>query len=427
MDSNHSSGAPSKLLTVQLLLLIWAPAALAGIYTKWAILRWDGFYKTAISLGRPTLLGGKSSALFTAGETLSFFRADLLLSIVLVPVLVLIFFAWVRPRVLFSLVAVISVAWIAVINVQLEAFRQIGNFQSLDLLQEALTWATANPRLAGSYIVGMAVARLLILISAVLVAWMLASSQKFRSSNWLPRYQRLASAACLVFLGITGLAWLPWMPPTACHSSVHLATLAALPNLKSTSDLASLPIAELKQRYRQISAAPAPRREPANWGKARGYDVLFFVLETTPARCVSFTTPIDDLPNMRALREHAWIGARHHTTFPVTSRAIFSLLTSLYPGDNTKDSVMLPDSVNTGLIHELAGTGYQTGVYGSSASIVPKDSLRVWVSSAFRRPTKVVEVTPGAYSVFAARWSRPSITGRMSCSSEDWICLHSVN
>ena len=79
---------------------------------------------------------------------------------------------------------------------------------------------------------------------------------------------------------------------------------------------------------------------------------------------------------MRALREHAWIGARHNTTYPLTSRAIFSLLTSLYPGDNTKDTVMLRDYVKTGVIHELAEVGYQTGVYGSSASIVPKELFK---------------------------------------------------
>jgi len=161
------------------------------------------------------------------------------------------------------------------------------------------------------------------------------------------------------------------MPRTACHFSVHLATIAALPDFAASSGLSSRSQAELEQRYRQLSQAPQRNGTPAYWALARNYDVLFYVLETTPERCVALDGPIDDLPNIRKLREQAWVGAHHYSTYPITSRALFSILTSMYPPDNSKDNVRFRDHVNSGMIRNLTAAGYQTAVYGSSASIAP--------------------------------------------------------
>jgi len=351
----------------QLLLLIWAPAALAGIYTKSAMLRWDGYLKTALALGFSSAMK-QSSSLFTLPQKLSFFRADLLLSVVAVPAILLLVSRW-RSRFLIWLVALASIAWIAVLAVQLEAFRMIGSFQSLALMKDGLRWGLENGRQAKTYILGVAVFRATLLIAAVLAAAVLASFRRV-PRVWQPVLKG-ALVLWIVLLGVTELAWLPWMPRTASHSSVHLASLAALPDSSAASSLGSLSRHQLQQKYRQLTHAPEPSSAAAHWASARDYDVLFFVLETTPERCVDLNGSIEDLPNIGELRRQAWVANSHYSTYPITSRALFSILTSMYPSDSSKDTVRFRDRVNTGLIPSLNSAGYETAVYGSSASIVP--------------------------------------------------------
>ncbi len=85
---------------------------------------------------------------------------------------------------------------------------------------------------------------------------------------------------------------------------------------------------------------------------------------------MAFDGSIDDLPNMRELRKQAWVGARHYTTFPITTRALFSLLTSQYPPNKwSKDNLYIQDHVSSSLIRTLGAAGYETAVYGSSDAL----------------------------------------------------------
>jgi len=358
--------------TFELLLLIWAPVAAAGIYAKWAMLRWESYSKIAISVGRPGLMWNANGAsLFTFGEKLSFFRLDLLLSIVVVPLALALLSMLPRKRLLPWPLSLICIAWIVAINVQLEAFRMIGSFQSWNLLQDGLRWGFENARQAMAYVLGMAVFRTLTLSAVVAMAAMMAPIRNVLPGAWVRRSRAAVLVTWAVLVLITGLSWLPWMPRTSGHSSVLLASIAALPDPALVSSLGSLSQAELGHQYRLLSQAPQRKSTPSYWGAARDYDVLFFVLETTPERCVAFDGPIDDLPNVRRLREQAWVGARHYTTYPNTARALFSLLTSMYPPDNSKDPSRFRDHVNSGMIRKLTDAGYETAVYGSSASILP--------------------------------------------------------
>lgn len=73
---------------------------------------------------------------------------------------------------------------------------------------------------------------------------------------------------------------------------------------------------------------------------------------------------------MRELRKQAWVGARHYTTFPITTRALFSLLTSQYPPNKwSKDNLYIQDHVSSSLIRTLGAAGYETAVYGSSDAL----------------------------------------------------------
>ena len=393
--------------TFLLLVLIWTPAAIAGLYCKWAILRWETYVKIALSLGRQGLSNASmdASPLFTWAEKLSFFRADLLFDFVIVPSLLLLLSVLPGKKLIAGLVALIAVAWIAVINVQLEAFRTIGNFQSWDLMKDALQWAWENTIQAKAYVAGMAVARTVLLISLVASAilWTWGVHRGSISRTWIQRTRNATTVLWVLSIGITGVAWLPWIPPTAGHSSVQLATVAALPDSPSSSKLSSLPRSELERRYRQLAQVPL-RSSPAYWASARDYDVVFYIFETTPQQCVAFDDRIEDLPNIRRLREQAWVGARHYTPYPVTSRALFSLLTSMYPPDNSKDNVRFKDNIAGGMIRHLTNSGYQTAVYGSSASLGPW-AKPVFENLGFRH---IVQTDGGPGS---SAWARLGISG----------------
>lgn len=91
-----------------------------------------------------------------------------------------------------------------------------------------------------------------------------------------------------------------------------------------------------------------------------------------PARCVAFDGVIDDLPNVRELSKQAWVGARHYSTYPVTSKALFSLFTSQYPPELwSRDNYRFQGHVVSSLMDNLKAAGYQTAVYGSSTSLFP--------------------------------------------------------
>src|SRR5581483_8978698 len=124
--------------------------------------------------------------------------------------------------------------------------------------------------------------RLLFLVSISLAAAWAASSRRLLSRGWPPQWQKAASLAGTLSLGILALAWLPWMPRTAMHDSVHLATLAALPDRTVSLNFKLPARAELERRYHALAHVPPRVTPPDHWAAARNFDVLFFVLETPP-------------------------------------------------------------------------------------------------------------------------------------------------
>jgi phosphoglycerol transferase MdoB-like AlkP superfamily enzyme len=131
-----------------------------------------------------------------------------------------------------------------------------------------------------------------------------------------------------------------------------------------TADFADLSDSGLLSRYRELTHAPAPKRNPAYWGSARSSNVIFFVIETMPARFLPSDGEMADLPNLRRLREKSFVGVQHFTTFPRTHEAIFSLLSSWYPSDVTRTfEEQHPNMKVPGMMAALFSRGYYTAIY----------------------------------------------------------------
>src|SRR5205085_636872 len=113
----------------------WAPVALMALHAKGALLELGGYRIAARSFGRI------EQEDLTLGERLSFFRGDLAVDLLAIP-LALLAVVWLlrgRPRARAAFVATVSVAFAALLFVQLECFYQVGRFVSLGLLRDALT------------------------------------------------------------------------------------------------------------------------------------------------------------------------------------------------------------------------------------------------------------------------------------------------
>jgi membrane-anchored protein YejM (alkaline phosphatase superfamily) len=131
-------------------------------------------------------------------------------------------------------------------------------------------------------------------------------------------------------------------------------------NESDVSRYDSLGPEEVLAKWREVTKSPERKRVPDYFGVAKDCDVVCFVLETAPSRCLDLNGNMDDLPNLKRLKERAWIAPNHVTTYPYTSSALFSILTSWYPTDVQYLQVAGKGRVAPGLMRSLGVSGYAT-------------------------------------------------------------------
>ena len=348
---------------------ILLPAIAASLLVKFAMLQRGGMGAAARAMGR-TGLGATEGTLypifFTPWETLSFYRNDLLVALIVVPAIATALIRRRPERVQLTMLAVISLLLTVFFYTQLQLYMSVGGFLSLDLLVETFRWGAGHPEDVQTYI-GPHVEILFLLACIVAGIVFLTASPAFKTPwRWArPRGQRWTAGllACAV-AGLTTGSWLPDLPTTAMHRSVYSMTMVPLvPVLESqTGPYDNLTLAELRTGYETLTGAKPHQKDLNFWGSARGYNVLFFILETTPARVLDFDGDISDLPHMSRLREQAWLGRKHLTTSAMSNRSAFSLVSSIYPSAK-EEIVPGPRLRLPGIVQTLKGEGYEAGLY----------------------------------------------------------------
>ena len=134
-------------------LAVWVFALGAAIYVKWQVLTHGGFRQVGRLLGRLETTDGAASRayLFTWPERLSFFRLDLFMIGILIPLLgaLILFLMPTRWR----LRCVISAAALVVVFLafQLHGYWYVGQFQSWGLWTDAIRWGLHHPEDARQY------------------------------------------------------------------------------------------------------------------------------------------------------------------------------------------------------------------------------------------------------------------------------------
>jgi phosphoglycerol transferase MdoB-like AlkP superfamily enzyme len=357
--------APGSLWNSTLFYLApWGVAAATDVFLKIRVLQHGGLDKAAIAIGR-------SPGSFTLVERITFLRGDLLVSCLLIPAIILCLahFLPIRLRWL-GMWGLALLAFVAevLLFLQYGSFMSIGHFANLQVIQEGVRWWYAHPESAtgtpGKRLVLELIIAAILLIVSTLVALYLARRPEARVATWMRR--ALLVGGITVILG-TVVTWAPRESQGIFHTDLLSNMVEASFTDSTTVDPAilKLGVPELRQLYRQTARIPAGDQPQKYFGKGRDYNVVLLVLETAPARILNPAADnLQDMPNLRRLRDQAFVVSRHYSTFPATNRATFSILTSVYMSVDfgwSAGEVAVPS-----MIRSLRNDGYQTAFYGYS-------------------------------------------------------------
>ena len=352
-----------RVATLARFALVWlVPAALA-LNLKCALIGENGLDVTAAGLER----GGEEP--FSPLEILSFYRADLLWAVVLIPAVTLFLTSGLRPRWRAATLGLVSFLVSCALFAELQSVFILGRMMSLTLATDAMTFANCCAPMAKDYFGLLEYAQLagIAVLTAGLSWW--AARGALREAAGVPT-RRLWRVP---LLGVWGLAWvaaaaawLPRLPAVPFHDPVYVSAVKTFfcEDRLETAEFEGLPAAELAARYRELTHAPGPPAPSPYRGKAKDYDVLIVVLETTPARCLPIDGDLSEMPNMARLRERAFVAPRHHSTYSYTSRAVFSVVTGWHPSTLARQFDSRHPQLNfPGVFQSLKATGYQTALY----------------------------------------------------------------
>ena len=255
----------------------------------------------------------------------------------------------------------------------------MGVFQPWALISDGLEWGTRNASQASGYLrygrsPFIAAALIALLLTFALLPHRLIE-RLAAAKLWGDKWFTVGIPALLIAL--TALAWMPWMKTTRYHRYLLAEAVTSLSGSEvpdGGESLSALAFPRLAERYRLLAGSPAPAPS-AFFGAAKGYDVLFFVMETMPSVCLSFDGPLDDYPNFASLKPASWVAASHQTTYPLTVRALFSVMTGTYPPDSGRTELRLTGHASLGIAKNLEGIGYRTGLYSGSLPSTDREAF----------------------------------------------------
>jgi phosphoglycerol transferase MdoB-like AlkP superfamily enzyme len=357
-------------------LAVWIFPALLGFYLKWYMMAdQSGFAREAQSMGL------RSLNLF---ERISFFRGELLYGALLIPLTLLILNRYVRARWAAIITGALSLPLSLLLGIQILSLKEFGRFSSLKMIRAGLSWGWHEPGSNAQYVLsreGLAVLVSILGIGAALV-WASRNANRASSARVASNYRAGGELCVFVVVAMLLLSAKSDVPSSPYHqnSFARAATSLWSENAIETgefggldmkraaglasADLSHLSDADLIARYRQLTRAPVPEKDPRYFAKESGANVLFFILETTPEKYLPVGGDLAQFPNFNRLQENSFVGTRHYTTFPITRSALFSVFSSWYPIDDPGNAFDSPawDSTDD-FLRRLNSMGYKTAVF----------------------------------------------------------------
>ena len=349
--------------------IAWLVPALLCVGTKLITLgNGRGFRVVARYLGRSE---GPGFPGLTVWERLTFFRSEIVILFIAVPVVLAIALTKMTRRWRLALTAILCVSVSLIIFVQARSLEEVGDFVSYTMFRVALTWGIHDPGANKSYLYTREFYVLLCGFAA-LAAILIWAGRNDGVGITDRGARRWRDAVVLYFAGaliVAGFALRPLIPETPYHDNILARSIVALwaPGGLDTREFENLSLDELAVRYREMVNAPASPPESNYFGSMRGANLILFVLETEPERFLPSDDSLGDLPTLRRLEPKSFVATQHFTTYPYTNQALFSVFASCYPPDGTHTfNEEHPDAVAPGLTTVLHANGYATALYQPS-------------------------------------------------------------
>jgi glucan phosphoethanolaminetransferase (alkaline phosphatase superfamily) len=302
-------------------------------------------------------------------EKLSIFRTDILLCFLLIP-LGLFLLTIVLPRQLRGpFWALFSIFWLLVSYANVMNISAVGRLLSFSLLRDSLQWAWGDPRTIRDYVHLGGVIRFLALMAlAAAIAWWASkeSAACLKEASTRQRWVTATRAATLPLAALVVLPWLSGLPSSPSTRSVMISSIRAFWGWEEQerTEFQHRGPAELLAQYRELAHIDVSTKDPRYWSRAEDSDVIVFVIETGPAKLLPIDGNLDDFPNLRMLRDRAFVAPQHYTTYPYTERALFSIFSAWYPTAFMNDFVRtFSDMEIPGIVRELSSRGYKTAIY----------------------------------------------------------------
>jgi hypothetical protein len=303
-------------------------------------------------------------------EKLTFFRSDLLLGFILLPICYVCILRILPGRYRASIVAILNISLCIMLYATWQCYLQTGQYYSLSTLRDSLFWAWHHPEFIGQYTSKSGIAQLSLAVIFICgtVLWAALRNKK----GGVPQHEtrwRYGTVVYMVLVVLISLApsVASAVPTTQYHKSILVVATDSLLGIRDRDAFAEaysrMDSWELMRHYRDLVHAPVYEKDPRYWGKAKGYNVLYFILETAPARVLHLDGDLKDLPVLRRLRKQAFVGLEHYSTYPYTNRAWFAIFSSLYPSSLDDNYADKPGRYFPGMIHDLSDEGYITKVY----------------------------------------------------------------
>src|SRR5215471_380339 len=177
----------------------WYVAAFICLLAKYRMIALSEYSQSARNMVHHYSPVGMEGDL-TGWEKISFFRVDLLIGFLLVPLALLVAGRYLGRYRRLAVVGVVSISASVLVFAQLKAFFAVGQFLSYDMFWDAFKWGWSEAGAASHYVNTGGLAKLLLAI--ILIAGILWSSTRVdtgRTQRFLRAYRWRAGSSLAVF------------------------------------------------------------------------------------------------------------------------------------------------------------------------------------------------------------------------------------
>ncbi len=332
-------------------------AGFFGIFVKYMQqLKYNGYYVIS------RLMGLSNAHELPFSTRLSFFKEDILLHMVIIPLGVFLLFSFSKNnwhKKIFILF--ISMLLALIFYIDLYSLSNVGRFMSFDMLVDSIKWGLSNPESITEYLSVSGVMKLVFIIFACASIILIGNSNRY--SNIL---SHLFLAVFFLSVLFSLVAYSIDIKPLKQHKSMLYSTVSALLTLeKSDRTVKKMDADEIQEYYFQFIGANNSAIHDSYVSKGQlNSDIMLFVLETIPGDIFDFNEIPEELKMLNSIADKSIISLKHFTTYPYTTNAIFSILSSCYPINIGKNYFHNIDSHKKfGLMSVLNEKGYTSGVY----------------------------------------------------------------